>query len=291
MKKTRPPSDNDSLDHDESDNAETMLATSDAESEQQLGAALVGGPLKTNENLHFRSSGSFNLQVSNLYNNPKKTAFDVFCKFLEAGQLHVVDADQGLAVAFQSVVLKPVQRMGKLGGKLVTFATDYGPAMFYLSQLFYCIYVEGLTDNLKEHNNRKLQFSNDDLQLFGKRPSVTMMNGFNAFLPCFPHFLELDCFNKAFDESKLAPNVPDSMKLQYILQHASQDVHSLLGRVYGTHCDGQTTQTAYDAAISATNEAADKEDSAKKKESGKCAQRDSEDDNYDEGKETSKIKS
>ncbi|KAJ3235220.1 hypothetical protein HDU77_000287, partial [Chytriomyces hyalinus] len=218
---------------DETDNAETELASSDVE-EEHLGAPLTGGPLKPRQ-----SSGSLDLQVSGLFLDPKKTAFDVFYKFLEVGESHVVDAEAGLAVAFQSVVMDPVERMYKLGDELVNLAGEYGPAMFYLSQLFYCVYIEGLTDKTEEINKRNQQFSDDYVQLFNtKKPSDTMINGFSAAVLRFPSFLELECLKNAFDESKLAPDVPASMKLQYILQHAARDVHSLLGRIYRARCDG-----------------------------------------------------
>ncbi|KAJ3378845.1 hypothetical protein HDU80_002672, partial [Chytriomyces hyalinus] len=205
-------------DHEEeTDNAETELASSDVE-EEHLGAPLTGGPLKPRQ-----SSGSLDLQVSGLFSDPEKTAFNIFYKFLDVGQSHVVDADAGLAVAFQSVVMDPVDRMGKLGDKLVKLAGEYGPAMFYLSQLFYCVYIEGLTTDAKLINQRNQKFSDDYTHLFnGKRPSDTMINGFSAAVLRFPTFLELECLKNAFDESKLAHNVPASMKLQYILQHASR---------------------------------------------------------------------
>ncbi|KAJ3223938.1 hypothetical protein HDU78_011128, partial [Chytriomyces hyalinus] len=71
-------------DHDEeADNAETELATSDVE-EEHLGAPLTGRPLKP----------------SGMYTDPEKTAFDVFCQYLEVSQSHMVNTEEGLAVAF-----------------------------------------------------------------------------------------------------------------------------------------------------------------------------------------------
>ncbi|KAJ3234603.1 hypothetical protein HDU77_000392 [Chytriomyces hyalinus] len=201
---------------EETDNAKTELASSDVE-EEHLGAPLTGGPLKPRQ-----SSGSLDLQVSGLFSDPEKTAFDIFYKFLEVGQSHVG--------AFQSVVLDPVERMGKLGDEL------------------------GLTDDVKLINKQNQQFSDDYVQLFNtKKPSDTMINGFSAAVLRFPSFLELECLKNAFDESKLAPDVPASMKLQYILQHASWDVHSLLGRIYRARCDGQYGRSKRDTKLRVTN--------------------------------------
>ncbi|KAJ3221158.1 hypothetical protein HDU81_010835 [Chytriomyces hyalinus] len=166
-----------SLGDNETDNAKTELATSEAKEEQQLGPALIGGSLKP------RSSGSLDLQGSSMYNNLEKTAFDIFCKFLKAGQLHVIDTKQGLAVAFHN-------------------------------------YVEGQTDDPEQHKTRNQQFS--DRHLFSKRPSTTLMNSFSAAVPWFPYMLELECIKNSFDESKLALDVLDSMKLHNILQHTSR---------------------------------------------------------------------
>ncbi|KAJ3228494.1 hypothetical protein HDU78_009751, partial [Chytriomyces hyalinus] len=168
------------------------------------------------------SSVSLDMQVSGLFLDPEKTAFNMFCKFLKVGQSHMVNADEGLAVSFQAVVMEPVKRMGRFGGELETLATDYGPAMFYLSQLFYCIYVEDLSDKVDKINKQNQKISDDYLCLFKtKRPSDTMISSFSVAVLRFPMFLELECLKNAFDEYKLAPDVPASMKLQYILQHAS----------------------------------------------------------------------
>ncbi|KAJ3221463.1 hypothetical protein HDU78_000446, partial [Chytriomyces hyalinus] len=235
-------------DDEEADNAETELATSDVE-EEHLGAPLTGGPLKPRQ-----SSASLDMQVSGMYADPEKTAFDVFCQYLEVSRSHMVNAEEGLAVAFQSVVMDPVEKLGKFGSELKTLATDYGPAMFVLSQLFYCVYIEGLTDNVKLINKRTQKFSDDYVQLFNtKRPSDTMIGNFNTALARFPTFLELECLKNAFDESKLAHDVPASMKLQYILQHASRDVHSLLGRIYHARCDGQYGRSNRDTKLRLTN--------------------------------------
>ncbi|KAJ3222979.1 hypothetical protein HDU78_011509 [Chytriomyces hyalinus] len=158
-----------------------------------------------------------------MYVDPEKTAFNVFCKYLKVGQSHLVNAEAGLAVAFQSVVMDPVERMAKFGGKLESLATDYGPAMFVLSQLFYCVHIEGLTTDIKLINQQNQKFSDNYLHLFNtKRPSKTMIGNFNMALARFLSFLELECLKNAIDESKLAHDVPASLKLQYILQHVSR---------------------------------------------------------------------
>ncbi|KAJ3377076.1 hypothetical protein HDU80_003485 [Chytriomyces hyalinus] len=160
--------------HDEkADNAETELATSDVE-EEQLGAPLTGGPLKPRQ-----SSASLDMQVSGMYADPEKTAFDVFCQYLEVSRSHLVNAEDGLAVAFQSVVMDPVDKLGKFGSELQTLASDYGPAM---------VYIEGLTNDAELINKRTQKFSDDYVRLFkglkGKcsPPSDTMTGNFNAAL-------------------------------------------------------------------------------------------------------------
>ncbi|KAJ3222660.1 hypothetical protein HDU78_011649, partial [Chytriomyces hyalinus] len=108
-------------------------------------------------------------------------AFDVFYKFLDVGLSQIVDGDQGLAVAFQSVVMEPVQRMNIVRDELVTLASEYGPAMFYIAQLFYSTFIEVPTDNQEESNQWYKQFSEDYANLFaGKKTNKTMMNGFNV---------------------------------------------------------------------------------------------------------------
>ncbi|KAJ3223939.1 hypothetical protein HDU78_011129, partial [Chytriomyces hyalinus] len=110
--------------------------------------------------------------------------------------------------------MDPVEKLGKFGSELKTLATDYGPAI---------VYIEGLTDDVKLINKRNQQFSDDYVKLFNtKKPSDTMMNGFSAAVLRFLSFLELECLKNSFDESKLAHDIPASMKLQYILQHASR---------------------------------------------------------------------
>ncbi|KAJ3232333.1 hypothetical protein HDU77_000861 [Chytriomyces hyalinus] len=253
--KTPQTSDVEGFNNNESDGAETEPAMSDTDSRNlQLGPAITGGPSNPRRHGHNNSQGNLDLQVSNVYNNPEQTAFDVFYKFLDVGSSQIVDADQGLAVAFQSVVMEPVNRMNTVGDELVTLSQEYGPAMFFIAQLFYSTFIEVPTDDQEENNKRHKQFSEDYANLFpGKKTNKTMMNGFNAFVYRWPHFLDLACFKEVLDMSNLDPDVEDSAKLQYILQGASRDVHALMNRLYQARCDGNYGRSNRDTKLRMTN--------------------------------------
>ncbi|KAJ3232029.1 hypothetical protein HDU77_000929 [Chytriomyces hyalinus] len=108
------------------------------------------------------------------------------------------------------------------------------------------------TDNVEETEKMDAVFVAEYKTAFGKM-SKTVLPTFKIQLARFPEFLKLQCFQCLVNNAQLAEDVPIALRLMYIINDLSRDIHTLLRRIFQARCDGQYGRMNKDVSFKPTN--------------------------------------
>ncbi|KAJ3217605.1 hypothetical protein HDU81_000780, partial [Chytriomyces hyalinus] len=147
---------------------------------------------------------NLNVTINWLYNEPETTVSEVFYQILGASRLQVIDPTLGLLLNFISVVMEPVRQLNKAGDELTQLSGEYGPALFCISQLFYCTFIAKVPETPDKQDQADKQYCSNYFMAFPpKTVSKTALATFKTNLSRFPDILQLDCFKQIIDFEKL----------------------------------------------------------------------------------------